>query len=233
MPLKNEEFQEIHKDGYIGKTVGDASIEKRAAKYVKRGPKNTKNGKKTRNKDKKNSSKGKKHMSKKSQPSNKVGLNQKALKQTKKGKKNLRDTSSAVCINNIVGYMRHMYIKVQTYKKQQNRITINLRVTSNKLGKRAQFAERAQQVLEAGGGDYENMKCKGLQETGSQNLRTLYDQLEKCDSDILMECEEKVPEVNETYIEICGQHVSNYELMVNKAMDTEGESSCGLWNHPD
>jgi len=208
-----------------------------------KGKKKLGGGKKKRknrnNKDKKKKKKKKKKKTKKT----KKGGRKKSGRQGGKpnpggdwsscGESGVNDT----CLINVVNALSFEKNQIQNFFKQKARFENQGKTTTNKLGKKGEFKDAAKYMLQAIGGDINNVTCGENTTRSSRAAKSAadtYTLLNNCSESIKEACSIPNNTVNATFNAECANvynlsKVASDDCRTNKAYTTNGSAACNCW----
>jgi len=127
--------------------------------------------------------------------------------------------------------------QIQNFFKQKARFENQGKTTTNKLGKKGEFKDAAKYMLQAIGGDINNVTCGENTTRSSRAAKSAadtYTLLNNCSESIKEACSIPNNTVNATFNAECANvynlsKVASDDCRTNKAYSTNGSAACNCW----
>lgn len=149
------------------------------------------------------------------------------------GESGVNDT----CLINVVNALSFEKNQIQNFFKQKARFENQGKTTTNKLGKKGEFKDAAKYMLQAIGGDINNVTCGENTTRSSRAAKSAadtYTLLNNCSESIKEACSIPNNTVNATFNAECANvynlsKVASDDCRTNKAYSTNGSAACNCW----
>jgi len=141
------------------------------------------------------------------------------------------------CLTNVVNALSFEKNQIQNFFKQKARFENQGKTTKNKLGKKGEFEDAAKYMLQAIGGDINNVTCGENTTRSSRAAKSAgdtYNLLNNCSATIREACSIPNNTVNTTFNAECAtvytlSKRAADDCRTNKAYTTNGSAACNCW----
>jgi len=141
------------------------------------------------------------------------------------------------CLINVVNALSFEKNQIQNFFKQKARFENQGKTTKNKLGKKGEFEDAAKYMLQAIGGDINNVTCGENTTRSSRAAKSAgdtYNLLNNCSATIREACSIPNNTVNTTFNAECAtvytlSKRAADDCRTNKAYTTNGSAACNCW----
>jgi len=197
----------------------------RSAKNTKGKKGESKNGKGKKsiaNKGKKNNDRKKKKIDKKSKP--KKSSNKPSQRQTTNA------TVALTCLKDAVLYTKFLKDQVINFLRRNTRLETQNTLTNKKAGKKGEFQEPMARIIQAGGGDRQNLTCGGSTTgTGAKMMKNITDILDGCAVAIKNACKPHTGNTTQRTACVTAAKLFNTTIVGCVAKATRGQDACSCF----
>merc|ERR1712088_720200 len=138
---------------------------------------------------------------------------------------------STTCVDTAVAAMKLLKDKVDSFEKQEKRISKKSNSGSKKSAKKDVFGPTLQRLSDAAGGNLSAPVCAGnASSPGAAQMLNLSMTLQTCDDDIFAACDtSNLPTPNDTKVAGCKAAIATFKNYTDTRTALDGAAACDCW----